>query len=343
MSAEALQDAPTGAAEAALGSVLPRPFVWVLGFAHPALWLGAAVGAVYLLVAAAALLASGLPASLTLRDLVAQQLTYGIYFAAVPVVIAILVRGVQRDARDLTPLLGGGASLEREALTVSPRAVWLGVGFGLLLALATLWILLGWMQRLPLVAVVFIVVREITIDVAIFAPMAWAVGAALGLSRLTQQRARPELFDPRPFAALARNGARLAAVWLVIEALAMPVLLEMPKVFDEEGRSLAVMVLILAAFSAVALILPCLGAHRVLRSAKRRELVAVRGQIAEARHAREDTRLPGLLAWEARIEGLSEWPIDARALRRTGLFLLLPLASWIGSALVERLVDASLG
>jgi hypothetical protein len=93
----------------------------------------------------------------------------------------------------------------------------------------------------------------------------------------------------------------------------------------------------------VALILPCRGAHRVLRSAKRAELEEVRRQIAEVRRTREDTRLPGLLAWETRIEGLSEWPIDATAFRRIGLLLLLPLASWVGSALVERLVDASLG
>ena len=55
-----------------------------------------------------------------------------------------------------------------------------------------------------------------------------------------------------------------------------------------------------------------------------------------------EERLPGLLAWEGRVEAVSEWPIDAATLRRPGIFVLLPLGSWIGGALVERLVDAAL-
>ena len=50
-----------------------------------------------------------------------------------------------------------------------------------------------------------------------------------------------------------------------------------------------------------------------------------------------------LLAYEARIEGVGEWPFDPSTLRRFGFFLLIPLVSWIGGALVERLVDAALG
>jgi hypothetical protein len=165
----------------------------------------------------------------------------------------------------------------------------------------------------------------------------------LRLSRLTEERARPNLLEPRAFAALARHGTRLATVWLAFMALSMPVMLAPPAALSETMPIFLVMMLVLVSFSAVALILPCRGAHRVLRAAKRSELEEVRRQIAEARRAREDTRLPGLVAWEARIEGLSEWPIDATALRRTGLFLLLPVASWVASALVERLVDATIG
>jgi hypothetical protein len=71
-------------------------------------------------------------------------------------------------------------------------------------------------------------------------------------------------------------------------------------------------------------------------------LTRVRAQIAEARQTRDDVRLPGLLAWESRVESVPEWPIDAAALRRIALYLLIPLGSWVGGALVERLVDALL-
>jgi hypothetical protein len=52
--------------------------------------------------------------------------------------------------------------------------------------------------------------------------------------------------------------------------------------------------------------------------------------------------MPSLLAYEARIESVREWPFDTSTLRRFALFLLIPLASWIGGALVERVVDAAL-
>ena len=49
--------------------------------------------------------------------------------------------------------------------------------------------------------------------------------------------------------------------------------------------------------------------------------------------------LPALLAWEARIESVREWPFDTPALVRFALFLLIPLGSWLGGAMVERVVD----
>ena len=43
------------------------------------------------------------------------------------------------------------------------------------------------------------------------------------------------------------------------------------------------------------------------------------------------------------MAAVSEWPFDARSLGRLGLYLLIPLASWIGGALVERALDRALG
>ena len=41
-----------------------------------------------------------------------------------------------------------------------------------------------------------------------------------------------------------------------------------------------------------------------------------------------------------RVEAVHEWPFDAGALRRLAFYLLIPLLSWSGGALVERLIDA---
>jgi hypothetical protein len=47
-------------------------------------------------------------------------------------------------------------------------------------------------------------------------------------------------------------------------------------------------------------------------------------------------RLSGLLAFEARIAGVGEWPFDVETLVWFGVFLALPLGSWIAGALDEH-------
>lgn len=50
-----------------------------------------------------------------------------------------------------------------------------------------------------------------------------------------------------------------------------------------------------------------------------------------------------LLRYRAEIAATREWPFDAGVLRRFGLYLLIPVASWVLGALVERFVDRVLG
>ena len=53
-------------------------------------------------------------------------------------------------------------------------------------------------------------------------------------------------------------------------------------------------------------------------------------------------RLADLLAYEKRIGDVPEWPLDVPTLLRFALFLAIPVGSWLGGALVERLVDLTL-
>ena len=50
-----------------------------------------------------------------------------------------------------------------------------------------------------------------------------------------------------------------------------------------------------------------------------------------------------LVAYEERTERVREWPFDAPTLFRFALYLLIPLGSWLGGAVMERLVDRLLG
>lgn len=196
MSVEILQDSGNEAVD----SALPRLFAWVVGFEHSVVWLGAATGAGFLLIEASAFLAvGGRPTGLSWADIFVASSTYALYFTGIPITIAILVRGIARDARDLAPRLsaeeGRDASLYHEALTVAPAAVWLGVGVGLLVAIQFTWVLLGMASSMDstIVWFIYIPLREITLNVAWFGVMGWAGGVALRLSQITQERARPDL------------------------------------------------------------------------------------------------------------------------------------------------------
>jgi hypothetical protein len=328
-------------------AALPRAFRWILAFPHSPFWLGAAAGAAYVLLAGATALA----ATGTTRWFAGggtMELSYALWFAWVPIAVALLVRGVERDVLELAPTLGvepsGRAALLQEALSVPVRAIAIGATVGLLMTGAALGLGLGMTDPSPTGAArIFVAVREVTIELAVFCVLGWGVGAALRLSWLTAERARLNLLECNVFSPLVRNGLRLALLWLIVNAISIPVVLAPPAVFSVRAAQTGMALTLVLGFCAIgALLISTQGARSATRAAKGDELTRVRAQIAEARQTRDDVRLPGLLAWESRVESVPEWPIDAAALRRIALYLLIPLGSWVGGALVERLVDALL-
>jgi hypothetical protein len=122
---------------------------------------------------------------------------------------------------------------------------------------------------------------------------------------------------------------------------------------DEQTISVAlVTVAIVGAVGALTLVLPVRGAHRAIQAAKDAELRSVRAAIARARDAalgggaeaaEHATRLGGLLALEARIADVDEWPFSVGTFVRFVLFLALPLGSWTGGALVEWVISRIMG
>lgn len=173
------------------------------------------------------------------------------------------------------------------------------------------------------------------------------IGSSWRVSQLTERFARIDLFDLRRLAPLVRIGLRNAFAF----ALAVSMLAAM------SGDELTLLVTLLtiatvAVVGAFALLLPVRGARRAIRAAKDAELLAVRSAIRRARTAAIDGNaeaskdamlLGGLLSLEARLVGVVEWPFDLGTFVRLFLFLVLPLASWIAAALVERFISYVLG
>ena len=88
--------------------------------------------------------------------------------------------------------------------------------------------------------------------------------------------------------------------------------------------------------------------HRI-RAAKRLELdwclEAMRRARARLKGGTEDEparRLDEVVAYRQIVESAREWPFDTSSLVRFSLYLLIPLGSWSGAALVERWIDTLL-
>ncbi|MBI1260916.1 MAG: hypothetical protein GC184_04260 [Rhizobiales bacterium] len=97
------------------------------------------------------------------------------------------------------------------------------------------------------------------------------------------------------------------------------------------------------------LLAPLYSLHKIIHAKKTQELGRVRdaikaavaligsGDVAETTALQ---RLPGLLALEARIDSTREWTIDFGTASRFVFYLGIPVFSWIGGALVEKVVDS---
>jgi hypothetical protein len=100
------------------------------------------------------------------------------------------------------------------------------------------------------------------------------------------------------------------------------------------GPLMALGLTTLTSFALAAFLLPLLGPHARLRDAKQAELARVRAAIRAARDrvlARDagevgGGRLGDLVAYEARVDAASEWPIATSTLLRFAFYLALGLA-----------------
>lgn len=146
-----------------------------------------------------------------------------------------------------------------------------------------------------------------------------------------------DLLDLRPQRARARVGMRLALVWIAGSSIASLFFLD-----PDLAAPLAPLVGGGLAVGGLALHLQTRGTQPAIRRAKRAEIARMEPELRAAREAavRGDPesrgRLADLLVWRSYVESIREWPFDGTLLVRFGLYVLIPLGSWLGGALVER-------
>jgi hypothetical protein len=150
------------------------------------------------------------------------------------------------------------------------------------------------------------------------------------LSHIADRLPRIDLLDDRAIAPFGRHALRVALLTVTVPSLF--------GLLASDFGFLAVIVLLAVTGIAVAttsFLLPVRGIRRRVVEEKQAELErvreAIRGEVGALRESP--------LAYEARIEAVREWPFDVPTLARLAAFVLLPIGSWLGGALVERIVS----
>lgn len=275
------------------------------------------------------------------------------FFGLTLAIAAASVRAAQRDLGDLLPALAAPddlPALRREILTIEPWALHgVALAAGVFSAIATpldpgLWVdgrLPGWWHP----ATLWLAGRNFL--------NWWAVGFAMTLelmlgwrfSRLGERLRDPDLTDLAPLAPFGRRAQRNVSWWMLLSAFLS---------LHYAGRGwagslLPVAMVLLAGFACAAFVLPQIGARRRIRARKALEreqaTAAMRAARAHALDARggEPGRLADAIAWETRVAAVRDWPIEAPTLLRLALFVAIGLGSWVGAALVEKLLGRVLG
>jgi hypothetical protein len=141
--------------------------------------------------------------------------------------------------------------------------------------------------------------------------------------------------------AFGSSGLRGSLVWFII--IAVGYLLILPEV----GSGLWVLLSLSAInlwWAFVFLLAPAREVRTLIRDVKREELVRLEPLLREARDdaltgdVSMQGRLTDLLAYKIQVESTPEWRFDLPSLLRLGIYWLIPLATMIGGALVDRVV-----
>ncbi len=156
------------------------------------------------------------------------------------------------------------------------------------------------------------------------------------------QRSEIDLLNLEDLYAFGRSGLHGALCWFIV--LAIGGLLILPELGSGQWVVLPLFAINLGG-GLMFLLAPAREVRSLIRDVKREELVRLEPLLRQARDeaftsdVSTQGRLTDLLAYKTQVESTPEWPFDSSTLIRFGLYLLIPVGSMVGGALVERIVD----
>jgi hypothetical protein len=185
-------------------------------------------------------------------------------------------------------------------------------------------------------------------EVILSLPLGWIIGRNLhfvfegSYDSPGPQKSDIDLLNLENVYVYGRGGLRGALVWFIVVAIGAFLIL------PGLGSGLWVVLPGYAINFGVGLqilLTPAREVRSLIRDVKREELARLEPLL---RQARDDTltgdastqgRLTDLVTYKTQVESTREWSFDSSTLWRFGLYLLIPVASMVGGALVERIVD----
>jgi len=211
----------------------------------------------------------------------------------------------------------------------------------------------GFLEALLSAVTEFVALWTVVLGLVLF----WILGRATYFT-FEATRARQhadvaiDLLNLKPLYIFGRAALRVSLAWIIGISIATAMLALSPGPGAASlGASILVLPVLWLGVAALALLLPVRGFHDRIAERKNEELrhldAAIRGDRSALKetqlaHQAEELRLADLLTYKAYVEGLREWPFDSSTLSRFGLYLLIPVFSWLGGAFVERLVSSVL-
>ncbi len=169
--------------------------------------------------------------------------------------------------------------------------------------------------------------------------------------RSVLDRLEIDVLDQKPLRVFGRIGLRNALVWVLGVSIGMLAFVNPEIRITEALIVLTPLLIVSTGITLAALLLPVRGLHARIVTVKAAELArieaAIRGDLSALAGSPIVLRDPppslaDLIAYRGLVESAPSWPYDGSTLGRLGLYLLIPLGSWIGGALVERAVAAAL-
>jgi hypothetical protein len=278
----------------------------------------------------------------------------------VAMALAYVARATFRDLEALRPVLRGGeaeyADLREQLTRFDRRRLWIGGLVWLAVGCVSAELVTGrwtrllagdWSLRDPCLAAILI---------ATWIVFGWTAMYLIDSSRLYskmgEQHVEVDLLDLGPLSHLTRHGVRVVLVVAIYLTVAMIVsIVDTPSWTSWRTVTALVGCLLDVVVAIVSFVLPVRGLRRHIRARKAEKLGQLWEEIRQkeklmagsgTESAEAGAKLPGLFAYIHEIESVREWPFDAPTLTRVFLYAAIPLGSWVGGALVERLLGAAL-